>query len=274
MSTLQEQSKTFSPSLLEDDLLRNDARRDSRNHPVYSDFSHIVGQISGVAATKFAVSLREDDSSIMLNRILPMTKILPSQSKSTGKATPEVLCAKPDCVKSRDKLAQLKAANEPLRLKLMEYSNKIAEFKYKKSAKEKETKQLKIEYEGLTKSIIEKKIIYEVLEQETQVDRDRNNKLTSKMSNLTKVVSDLRKQLENLEYDLELTLQQSKSVKIGFPKENELAYNNPKKIETLKSYQTYSYRKKYSQHEQDKDEVHNLDANDHTAYGEEGYDSD
>lgn len=44
------------------------------SHPVYSDFSHIASSM-GIGNTKFAVSLREENSEELINRILPLAKV-------------------------------------------------------------------------------------------------------------------------------------------------------------------------------------------------------
>lgn len=258
LSSTLEEPISFDPSLLLDD--DDTDKRKTVSHPVYSDYSHIVGQVSGVASTKFAVSLRGDDDSEMIKRILPLTKIIPGQPKSKKKATPDInLCMRPECVKQREKLAKLKRANDAYKIKLVEYSQKIESCKAKGMEKQNEILQLRAENEITLKKINQKRLLHETLSKEVALDSEENAKLKSKMSSLTIVVNNLRKQLENLEFDLEITMQQTKSVKIDFPSDQQQEYNS-KKMNALNGHEVYKFRRNSSFHHEERNRVKELDS--------------
>ena len=71
------------------------------SHAAYSDFSHIISGTAGIGNTRFAVGLREDDAESVLNKILPLAKVVHGKvvERTIRKVEKEEkVCMRPECV--------------------------------------------------------------------------------------------------------------------------------------------------------------------------------
>jgi hypothetical protein len=180
----------------------------NESHPVYSDFSHVT---SNVENASFAVGLREENGSRNIERILPLTKIIPAKPSSKRpprKSAPkkqvkvveeeeEVVCPRPDCSARRLRLADLQMENEHLRSQFKIIENKVIASKHKKALAEKNIALTEEKNDNIRAQIDETQGQMESLQAEIGLSEISNKKLREKLSNLESEIQILKEQAEN-----------------------------------------------------------------------------
>mmetsp|Transcript_8831 Transcript_8831/g.9348 ORF Transcript_8831/g.9348 Transcript_8831/m.9348 type:complete len:246 (-) Transcript_8831:12-749(-) len=196
-------------------MTTNNSRRNEKkghlsdeSHPVYSDFSHVM---SNVENASFAVGLRDENGSKNIQRILPLTKIIPakpSSKKAPRKAQPkkqakvveeeeEVICPRPDCSARRLRLADLQMENEHLRSQFKLIENKVIASKHKKALAEKTIAVTEEKNDNLRAQIDETQSHMESLQAEIGISEISNQKLREKLQALESEIQLLKQQTEN-----------------------------------------------------------------------------
>jgi chromosome segregation ATPase len=194
--------------------MRSNRREDKRghlsdeSHPVYSDFSHVT---SNVENASFAVGLREENGSRNIERILPLTKIIPakpSTKRPPRKTAPkkqvkvveeeeEAVCPRPDCSARRLRLADLQMENEHLRSQFKMIENKVIASKHKKALAEKNIAVTEEKNDNIRAQIDETQGQMESLQAEIGLSEISNKKLREKLSNLESEILLLKEQADH-----------------------------------------------------------------------------
>jgi chromosome segregation ATPase len=178
------------------------------SHPVYSDFSHVTSNLENAS---FAVGLREENGSRNIERILPLTKIIPAKPSSkrpARKVAPkkqakvveeeeEVVCQRPDCSARRLRLSDLQMENEHLRSQFKIIENKVIASRHKKTLAEKNIAITEEKNDNLRAQIDETQGQMESLQAEIGISEISNKKLREKLSSLESEIQLLKEQAEN-----------------------------------------------------------------------------
>lgn len=236
--------------------MRNNRRSEKRghlsdeSHPVYSDFSHVT---SNLESASFAVGLREEHGNRIIERILPLTKIVPAKPSSkrpAKKVAPkkptklveedeEVVCQRPDCSARRLRLADLQMENEHLRGQFKLIENKVIASKHKKNLAEKNIAVTEEKNDNLRAQIDETQGQMESLQAEIGIGELANKKLREKLSSLESEISFLKEQAEK---DAEVMRNlQNRSVEemVFAPRRNGLRESDD--VEEVKTLREFSY---------------------------------
>mmetsp|Transcript_21675 Transcript_21675/g.31543 ORF Transcript_21675/g.31543 Transcript_21675/m.31543 type:complete len:244 (-) Transcript_21675:202-933(-) len=174
------------------------------SHPVFSDFSHI----NNIGNVCFAVGLRDEDGAKNIERILPLTKIIPAKpsakrsvrklaSKKVTKVVEEeeeAICQRPDCSARRLRLADLQMENEHLRAQFKIIENKIIASKHKKALAEKTISVTEEKNDTMRAQIDETQGRMESVQAEIGIGEIANQKLREKLSVLEAEIEVLKAQ--------------------------------------------------------------------------------
>jgi chromosome segregation ATPase len=178
------------------------------SHPVFSDFSHVI---SNVGNASFAVGLRDENGEKNIERILPLTKIIPAKpstrrpvkknivnKKQTKQVEEEeeVICQRPDCSARRLRLADLQMENEHLRAQFKIIENKIIASKHKKNLAEKTIAVTEEKNDNLRAQIDETQGKMESIQAEIGIGEIANQKLREKLATLEAEIQVLKEQAE------------------------------------------------------------------------------
>lgn len=218
------------------------------SHPVYSDFSHVT---SNFESASFAVGLREENGNRIIERILPLTKIVPAKpsSKRPAKKVPpkkqtkvveedeEIVCQRPDCSARRLRLADLQMENEHLRSQYKLIENKVIASKHKKALAEKNIAVTEEKNDNLRAQIDETQGQMESLQAEIGISELANKKLKEKLNLLESEIQLLKEQAEK---DAEVMRNlQNRSVEemVFAPRRNGRSdYEDAEEVRTLREF--------------------------------------
>lgn len=200
----------------------------SPSHPVYSDYTHI----SNLASITFAVGLREEDTQGMLDRIMPLQKIIPKikiekkkvVKKTKGKEVLELICSRPECGSRKTYLNELTNENLPFKKQLKNLESKLASSKNRLTLTEKTilNSEEKIE---IMKGQIED-LQARIQHTESDAERTRVTKEQQKETylKLEELVRGLREQTEEFQANVKRMLNNDSGQKVIFSSNN--YYNN------------------------------------------------
>lgn len=179
------------------------ANRPTTPHAAYSDFSHIVSSAPGVGHTRFAVSLREDDAEAVLNKILPLAKVVHGV-KVERTIRPEVkkeekICIRPECVARRDIFQEIHSENDQIRSQLKVTEARVAASKNKVALTEKSISIAEEKNETLRNQIEDAQSRIIQLESEVEKADGQNQILRNQLASLQQAIESLKVQTEKHE---------------------------------------------------------------------------
>jgi chromosome segregation ATPase len=229
------------------EMLQTGERPSSPSHPVFSDYSHMesIGNVS------FACGLREDEvgTSKALERIFPLTKVIPARATSKQKrvkTTPkkhvkdekeeeDEICGRPDCTARRVYLSDLQLENENLRTQYKIIENKVIASRHKKSLAEKNVAATEEKNENIRAQIDEIQGRMESIEADIGMGEMGNQKLRDKISTLDEEIAVLRGQAEK-DSEVMRNLQSSSVEEMQFaPKKTSLSKKEWIDIDAVKT---------------------------------------
>lgn len=187
---------------------------DTRDHPVYSDFSHIAHGNDALEHTRFAITLRDDGKqSNLIERILPLTKIIPLNKIDDED---NIICNRPECILLRSRYEALKIANEPFKQEIKDSKKLLINIKNTIKDTNISENELKLKNIQLNDDINRLQVFYDTLLQDTIEYEDRNYYLRSQLTSLSTEVESLRVRKTILEQDLVSALKTHGPVSIHF----------------------------------------------------------
>jgi chromosome segregation ATPase len=171
-------------------------------HPVYSDFVHL-GSLSDLG---FAVALREEPGSDILQKILPLTKVIPkavSEPRQKKKKSPpkpkkveSAICERADCAARKDQLADLKGENAGLRSQFKAIEAKLVAAKNRKALIEKGI-QISLEKNDTLKNQIDStQSRIETIDVELEKGDLGSEKIRGKIAGLQSDIEAIRQKIE------------------------------------------------------------------------------
>jgi chromosome segregation ATPase len=194
-----------------------------KSHGVFSDVSHMALDVGGLEATKFALSLRQEDSDFdeIISKILPLTKIVPGIDKSAKPIRVTLgVCQKQECILNRERLKAVKLANEPFSNQFNDKKNQLLEMKSRLGTFESEIQSVKEQNQQLQTKIEERRIAIEQLKATNAKLETSNSSLNFLLKDTTERTEDLRCKFEQAEKDMSVFLHSQERVVIRFPKQN------------------------------------------------------
>lgn len=168
-------------------------------HPVYSDFSHIATSM-GIGNTKFAVGLRESNSEELINRILPLAKVVPGQKKERvirKFEKEEKICSRPECVARRETFQEMNSENEHLRVMLRKAEGKVSAARNRVALSEKSVDMAEARNEALRAQIDEAQAKIVSVESVVEKSEGRNQVLRNQYLGLQQEIESLKAQAES-----------------------------------------------------------------------------
>lgn len=219
------------------------SRGSDEDHPVFSDFSHI----STLGSVSFAVGLRDENGARNVERILPLTKIIPAPppakrniQKKTRKASKpseeeeEVICPRPDCSARRLRLADLQQENEHLRAQFKIIENKIIASKHKKALADKTIAATEEKNDSLRAQIDETQGRMESIQADISVGETTNQKLREKLAILEAEIDVLKVQAAK-DAEVMRSLQSRSVEEMVFSGSREMSVDKLRDIQEVKS---------------------------------------
>lgn len=206
-----------------------------QSHPVYSDFSHMASQKNAeIGNLAFAVGLREENPEEMVSRILPLTRIIPSEKKvrvikktvvekHVAAPVEDKICMRPDCVARRERYSELHSENEPLRQQLKAMEGKVAASKNKISLTEKSIQMAEDKNENFKGQIedIQAKIF--TLEAEVEKGDQSNQVLRNQLADLLQEIERLKAETQKNVNRLAVITQNNSGPSVVFSKSGKKA---------------------------------------------------
>lgn len=166
--------------------------------PVYSDFSHMNGNLQNLS---FAVGLREENPQAMLNRILPLQRVVPGKFSNQHKEVDNVEeihtekdCINQECINRKMKYNNQKDETFRLLQELLDTENKIKSIQNKITLTEKSINIIDDKNDGLKRLIDDGLLRIPILENEIDKGRQINDALESELQQLLINKEDLRTQ--------------------------------------------------------------------------------
>ncbi len=177
-------------------------------HPVYSDFSHIATSM-GIGNTKFAVGLREANPEALINRILPLAKVVPGLKKERvirKFEKEEKICSKPECVARRETFQEMNSENEYLRVQLKVMEGRVAASKNRVALSEKSVELAETKNETLRSQIDEAQGKIVTVEGVVEKSEVRNQVLRLQFQALLQEIDTLKAQAEKYSVQTQMIL--------------------------------------------------------------------
>ena len=166
-------------------------------HPVFSDYSHIA---SNVGSLTFAVGLRCDDAENVVQKMLPLTKVIhhKKQERKVRKIieTDERVCTRPECMARAQRLDDLHLENEPLRAQLKTIEAKCAAAKNKVALTENANAMVEEKNDELRAQIDETQLAIQTAETEASRGDSQNQILRNQLAEIQKEIEKLKAQTD------------------------------------------------------------------------------
>lgn len=170
--------------------------------PVYSDFSHMSAK-QGLGNIAFAVGLRDDSGQDLLQRVFPMTKIIPvvkaekkKKPKKKEKVVEEKICSRIDCSARRDKYTELQKENDVLRNKLKLLEGKVETTKNKITLTEKSIIMAEEKNDTLNGQIEDAQTRIFAIEADVEKGENFNQTLRKQLATVQQEIDDIKRQTE------------------------------------------------------------------------------
>lgn len=203
-----------------------------KSQPVYSDFSH-MGTNQSIGNVKFAVGLRSDDPDKLIERIFPLTKIIPHEKKEEKKSTKktvkkveEKVCTRSDCLYNKEKLNTLRNDNKNYRLKLSAIENNIEKIKNKINLTEKSNLMMEENNDNMNGKIEAILSNMKNITNDIEKTESFNQTLRKQLEKLEKDIEAIKEKTKNNEKELDDILNEKKIEKVKFGKSNNNNNNN------------------------------------------------
>jgi chromosome segregation ATPase len=196
--------------------------------PVYSDFAHMP---SNLGAIKFAVGLREDNADEIMNRVFPMTKIVPGikkekKKKEVKKKVEEKPCERPDCAARKEKLVEMQSENKGLRQSLKVLEGKIETTKNKISFTEKAIIMAEEKNDTLNGQIEEALSRIQTIENDVEKGEKLNQTLRNQLATIMNEIAQIHAQTDEQNNLLRDMIESKEDQKIVFAKRSKATDNH------------------------------------------------
>ena len=175
----------------------------AENHPVFSDFSH-VASLQGIGQLTFAVGLREEHPDQIVNRMLPLSRHVPSPVKEKKVAKKKVVveekaCSRPECISRKERLGELNSENETYRIQFRALEAKLAASQNKIALTEKSIGMSEEKNDSLRGQIEDTQARIFTSEAEVEKGEVQNESLRKVLLNLQQDIERLKVQTEAVE---------------------------------------------------------------------------
>ena len=196
-----------------------------QSHPVYSDFSHIASTM-GIGNTAFAVGLRESNPEELIDRILPLAKVVPGQKRERvirEKKKEEKICSKPECVARREIFQEMTHENEYLRVQFRVVEGRVAASRNRVALTEKSVDLAEGKNETLHAQIDEAQAKIVSIQAVVEKSELRNQAIRQQYGGILQEIENMKAQVDNYRMQTQRILDNDSGPRVVFQESRQLS---------------------------------------------------